>query len=219
MRIMGAMSRKVPSPSSNPLMRRRSTYLLAVRRQEELGGARGNLQDGQHVAEGHREADEHHHHGHRLHRAVDEMGQIAPAVVAVDEDGDEEGVHAGDGRRLGGGEDTAEDSPQDDDHGDQPPHGVEGDPEGLPEGDGLRLGEPPPVGGDENEADQAEAEEQAGENASQEQVSDGDGAPGGQRVDDRVVRGRDEHGLDRAADGDVGGEHARIARPAPSGGS
>ena len=51
-----------------------------------------------------------------------------------------------------------------------------------------------------------------GKDAGEEQMRDRDRAAGGERVDHRVVRRRDQQRLHRAADRDVGGEHARVAR-------
>ena len=58
---------------------------------------------------------------------------------------------------------------------------------------------------------QRQAEQHARDDAGDEQVRDRDRAAGRERIDHRVVRGRDQQRLQRARDGDVHGEEARIA--------
>ncbi len=64
---------------------------------------------------------------------------------------------------------------------------------------------------DEDEHDQREPEQQRRDHAAHEQMRDRDRAAGGERIDDHVVRGRQQQRLQRAGDGDVDGEQARIA--------
>src|SRR6516165_1796275 len=62
-----------------------------------------------------------------------------------------------------------------------------------------------------NKNDQRQTEQQSGDDAAHEQVSHRDRAAGGDRINDHVVRGRDEKRLQRARDRDIDGEQARIA--------
>ena len=140
-----------------------------------------------------------------------EVRQVAPLVVAVDEEGDEEGVDAGHRGGLGGREHARQDAADDDHHGHQAPQRLEHDARDVLERDRLGLRHVAPVRGPQHQADQAQAEQEPREHAGEEQMRHRDGAAGGDRVDHGVVRGRDQQRLHRAADGDVGGEHARVA--------
>ena len=62
-----------------------------------------------------------------------------------------------------------------------------------------------------HEHHQRQAEQETRDGAGEEEVADRDEAAGGERIDDGVVRGRDQQRLQRAGDGDVDGEEARIA--------
>ena len=75
----------------------------------------------------------------------------------------------------------------------------------------LALGVAVAIGHEQAERDQRDAEQQAGHDAGHEQADDRDGAAGRQRIDHRVVARRHHDRLQRGADGDVGGEDARIA--------
>ncbi len=185
--------------------------LVAGDGDEELGGPGRDAHQRHHVAERHREADHDHHHADGAHHAADQQRQVGPFVVAVDEHGDEEGVDAGDCRRLGRGEDAGQDAAQDDDHGHQAPDRLVGDAHRLAQPDRLALWEVLAMGDDEAQDHQRQPEQQTRDDAGHEQVRHRHGAAGGQRIDHRVVRGRDQQGLQRARDRHVDREQARIA--------
>ena len=169
------------------------------------------LHDGHHVAEAHRKSDQHHHHGDGLHHAVDEVRQVAPLVVAEDEERDQERVDARHRRRLCGGEHARQDAAHDDDHRDQAPERVQHDFRYLLQCYRLGYRVPAPVRGPEHEPDQARAEQQSRKDPGKKQARDRYAAAGGERIDHRIVRRRDHQRLHRTADGDVGGKHARVA--------
>ena len=79
------------------------------------------------------------------------------------------------------------------------------------ERDDLALGEVVAPRDVEAQDHQRQAEHQARDDAGDEQVRDRDRAAGRERIDHRVVRGRDQQRLQRARDGDVDGEQPRIA--------
>ncbi len=74
------------------------------------------------VAEAGGEADQDHHDRDGAHRAVHQLGQLTPLVVAVDEHGDEERPQHRDRRRFRGSEDARENAAENDDHRHQAPH-------------------------------------------------------------------------------------------------
>jgi hypothetical protein len=113
---------------------------LSLKLVNAVGDLQRDLHQRHDVAEAGRKADQDHHDGHRLDRAVHQLGQIAPLVVAVDEHRDEKRPQHRDRSRLGGGEHARQDAAQDDDHGRQAPHRIAADAQGLAQRD--RLGRP-----------------------------------------------------------------------------
>ena len=83
--------------------------------------------------------------------------------------------------------------------------------ERLAQRDHLALREVVAVGDDEAQHHQRQPQQQARDDAGDEQMRHRHRAAGRQRVDDRVVRGRDQQRLQRARDRHVDGEQARIA--------
>ena len=75
----------------------------------------------------------------------------------------------------------------------------------------LALREILPVGDDQAQDHQRQAEQQARDDAGHEQGADRHRAAGRERVDHRVVRGRDQERLQRARDRHVDGEEPRVA--------
>ena len=103
------------------------------------------------------------------------------------------------------------DAADDDDDGDQAPDRLAGDLDRLAQRDDVALGEVVAPRDVEAQDHQRQAEHQARDDAGDEQVRDRDRAAGRERIDHRVVRGRDQQRLQRARDGDVHGEQPRIA--------
>ena len=64
---------------------------------------------------------------------------------------------------------------------------------------------------DQNERDQRETEQERRDDPAHEKLGDRHRSAGGQRIDDHVVRGRQQQRLQRAGNGDIDGEQARIA--------
>src|SRR5262249_44437337 len=137
---------------------------------EELGGNGGNAQDRHHVAEGDREADHDHDHSDRAYDARDQLRQVAPFAVAVNEPPDEEGGEAGACRRLRRGEYAAQNSPEDDRDRDHSPDRVERDLERLAQRDHLALRKLLTLRNDENEHDQRESEQQGRNDSAHEKM-------------------------------------------------
>ena len=112
---------------------------------------------------------------------------------------------------FGRREHAAQDAADDDEDRDQSPERLAGDLDRLAERDDLALGEVVAPRDVEAQDHQRQAEHQARDDAGDEQVRDRDRAAGRERIDHRVVRGRDQQRLQRARDGDVDGEQPRIA--------
>ena len=104
-----------------------------------------------------------------------------------------------------------EDAAEDDEDRDQAPERLDGDPERLAQRDDLAFREVVAVGDDQAQDHQRQAEQQARDDAGDEQMRDRDRAAGRERIDHRVVRGRDQQRLQRAGDRHVDGEQPRIA--------
>ena len=66
------------------------------------------------------------------------------------------------------------------------------------------------AGDDEHEPHQRQPEQKTRDGAGEKKVADRDEAAGGERIDDGVVRRRDQQRLQRAGDGHVDGEEPRI---------
>ena len=81
----------------------------------------------------------------------------------------------------------------------------------MAERDHLALRVVVAIRDDENEDDERQPQQQGRNDAGHEQVGDRDRPAGGDRINDHVVRGRDQKRLQRARDRDVDGEQARIA--------
>ena len=180
-----------------------------------------HLHDRHHVAEADGEADQHHHHRHRLDHAVHELRQVAPLVVAVDEDGDEERVHAGHRRRLGGGEHARQDAAEDDERSSPGPRARRARSSALAcSGTGSADRETRACATVQSTRPMRQTpNSRPGRMPARNSARDRDRAAGGERVDHRVVRRRDQERLHRAADRHVGGEHARSSPASPSAGS
>ena len=128
-----------------------------------------------------------------------QLGQITPLVVAVNEHGDEERPHHRDRRRLGGSEDASEDAAKDDDHGHQAPHRFTGDFQRGAQRDHFTLGVVASARKDHAQAHHHCAEQQPRHDPGHKQRSDRYRAARCQRVQHRVVAGRGEQSLYRAA--------------------
>src|SRR5262245_21999842 len=184
---------------------------VARDRDEKLRDLRRYAHDRHHVAEGDREADHDHDHADGTHDARDQLRHLAPLDVAVDEHRDGEGVNAGDRSGFGRREDAGQDAAQDDRDRDHAPDRIDGDLDRLTQRHDLASGELVPVSDDQNKNDQRQTKEQGWNDAAHEQVSYGDRPARGDRINDHVVRGRDEKRLQRARDRDIDREQARIA--------
>ena len=82
---------------------------------------------------------------------------------------------------------------------------------GLAQRHRLALRVAAPIREEQAQAHDAGAEEQARQHAGEEERRHRDRAAGGERIENGVVRRRDQHRLHRAADRDVGGEDLRVA--------
>ncbi len=185
--------------------------LVAGDGEEERGDLRRHLVQRHHVADAGGAGDQGHHHGDGAQRPVQQHRQILPAIVAVDEHGDQERPDAGDGAGLDRGEDAAQDAAEDDNQRDQAPQRIDGDLRGLLDLDHVALRMLVAIGDHQAQDDQREAEQQAGKHARHEQCADRNRAAGGQRVQHRVVARRHQQGLHRGGDGQVGREHPGVA--------
>ena len=141
-----------------------------------------------------------------LDAAPDDLGQILDSDVAVDE-AEDQGVENSDSGALGRGEDTAEDTADNDDDHQQAGNAV---PQGLEDelcvvlfgADIAAL-----LGHDASDDHAAETPEDAGDVACHEQSRDGNGTGDG-GVDDHDVAGRDHHA--GRAGGDVADRYVFI---------
>src|SRR5579871_4423944 len=133
---------------------------------------------GRHLGQGHDVADaggagdQGHDHRDRAQGPVQEYGQVAPAIVAIDEHGDEERPDAGDRAGLDGGEDAAQDAAEDDHQRDQAPGRIDRDTNRVLDRHHLPLRMALAVSDHDTEDDQREPEQQSGENACHEQGAD-----------------------------------------------
>ena len=146
---------------------------------EELRRHGRHLHDRHHVAEGDREADHDHHHADRAHDASDQLRQIAPFAVAIDEHRHQKRVDAGDRGGFSRREDAGEDPAEDDHDRDHSPNRVERDLERLTQWHDLALRKLVAMRDDQHQHDQRQAQQQRRNDARHEQVGDRDRAAGG----------------------------------------
>ena len=144
---------------------------------------------------------------------MDQLRQVAPAIVAIDEHRHEEGPNAGDGARLDRGEDSAENAAEDDRQCHEPPEGIDGDLDRLAQRHGLAARVAVAVGEHQAQHDEGGAEQQARHDPGHKKTDDGDRAPSSERIDDGVMARRHEQCLHRGADRHIRREDARIAGP------
>src|SRR4029078_6665116 len=106
-------------------------------------------------------------------------------------------------------EDTGQDASENDHDRDQTPYRVDGDLERLAQRDDLAFREILPVRDDQNEHDQRKTQQERRDDPAHEQLGDGHRPTGGKRIDDHVVRGRQQQRLQRARNGDLGARQRR----------
>ena len=142
---------QAPEHQQQNVDQKQDDVLVAGDRQEERGDLRRHLRERHHVADARGAGDQGHHHRRPCASVrCTSAGQVAPAVVAIDEHGDEERPHAGDGAGLDRGEDAAEDAAQNDDERDQAPRRVDRDLDGLRSGDSLSARMAVAIGDDQH---------------------------------------------------------------------
>ncbi len=128
--------------------------LVVGDRQEERRNLCGHLRQRHDVTDAGGAGDQRQHHRDGAQGPVQQDGQVAPAIVAIDEHGHEERPDAGDGPRFNGRENSTQNAAEDDEQRHQSPGGVDDDPDGILCRHGLAARMIVPVSDDEAKNDQ-----------------------------------------------------------------
>ena len=183
---------------------------VIAQRGQQRSDFQRNLHQRHDVAEAGCKTNQDHDNRHRFDRAVHQLGQVAPAVVTVNEHGHKEGPNHRNRGRLGGGKNTAHDAAQNDDHGHQAPHGVQANFQRLRHRDHATLGVVAFTRHIQTINRQTQTQQQARKNTGHEQRSHRHRAAGRHGINHSVVAGWNQDGLNRTTDSDRRGEWTRV---------
>ena len=153
--------------------------------------------DGADIGKQRGSADDQHDTAGGLAGVNQQLAHILPLDLAVDEHADKQAIHHGHGSCLGGGEDTAVDTAQNDDRHQEAP-------ESRTEGSGTLAPGSPLTGSlqtaladfQHDDDDQSQTHHDAGENTAHEHITNGNAGNGG--IHNEGNRGRDNDGDGRS---------------------